>query len=162
MHSMTSITVKTDRRHFLAVSAGAVAACAGLAVIAPPADPVFAAIDAHRAAVTALEAIHTATVEEALIASNGAPLPIQIAPSGLQAAFSATLAPAAALMGTVPTTHAGLRALESHLRADSMLRRRIGHTVTVDGLTFSSHDGSPTAVDWHIAKKNAAEIDQAA
>jgi hypothetical protein len=100
-------------------------------------------------------------VAEALIASNGAPLPIQIAPSGLQAAFSATLAPAAALMGTVPTTHAGLRALESHLRGDSMLRRRIGHTVTVDGLTFSSHDGSPTAVDWHIAKM-AAEIDQAA
>ena len=82
-------------------------------------------------------------------------------PIDLPSGHQATLAAAAALMGPVPTTHAGLRALESHLRGDSMLRRRIGHTVTVDGLTFSSHDGSPTAVDWHIAKM-AAEIDQAA
>jgi hypothetical protein len=53
------LNMNDSRRNFLAVSAGAVAACAGLAVIALPAiadiDPIFAAIDDHRETYTAME-----------------------------------------------------------------------------------------------------------
>jgi hypothetical protein len=109
-----------SRRAFLAISAGAVAACAGLVVIALPAmadaDPIFAAIDAHREAVTTFNAMHAKMVAEALNDSNGAPLPLQLAPAMLQAAFSAQLASAGALIDTAPTTRAGLRALEVYLR----------------------------------------------
>ena len=59
--------------------------------------------------------MHAEMVAEALIASNGAPLPLQIAPEALQAAFSAQIAAANALIDTAPTTRAGLRALEMHL-----------------------------------------------
>ena len=62
--------------------------------------------------------MHVEMVAEALIASNGAPLPLQIAPEALQAAFSAQLAAANALIDTAPTTRAGLRALETHLCDD--------------------------------------------
>jgi hypothetical protein len=109
------------------------------------ADPIFAAIDTHRQAVTALETMNAKVVE-------------------LSIAFSATLAPAEALMDTAPTTHAGLRAFEGYLLEDGMgprmVRPMIKYPSTVEGITFISAGVGPEGVDWLIAKR-AAEIDRA-
>ena len=142
------------RRNFLTNTAGALAALTGLALASPAIashDPIFAAIDAHREAVTTFSALNAKMIE--------APLPLRSAPEELQAAFSALLVPAAALIDTAPTTRAGLRALERHLREDGSLfaRRFINRTVTYGDVS----DESPEAVAWLIAKR-AAEIDAAA
>jgi hypothetical protein len=154
------------RRKFLTKTAGALVALTGLALASPAIagrDPIFAAIDAHREAVTAFNALNAKMIEEALIASNGAPLPLQSAPERLQAAFSALLVPAAALIDTAPTTRAGLRALERHLREDDSLwaRRFIELPVTRNGITLTSRDESLESIDRLIAKR-AAEISAAA
>jgi hypothetical protein len=156
---MTSIT---DRRAFLAVSAGAVVACAGMAgasgarvwsTRADPPDPMLAAIALHREAINRLNTAHAKLVAEGLTDSNSQPV---------GAALMATFAPARALIDTPPTTRAGLQALDAYLREDSigprMARQNINYPRTVDGIPFTASDGSPEAVDWFIAKR-AAEID---
>jgi hypothetical protein len=165
---MTVSTITVDRRKLLLTFAAGLAATAtaGIAIEAPAnADPIFAAIDAHREAVTEFETIHAAWVEEALFASNGAQLPLQLqAPDPLSIALSAQFAAGHALIDTSPTTRAGLRAFESYLQEDSssMLRQSIWYPSTVvEGTTFKSRDGSPEAVAWLIAKR-AVEIDRAA
>jgi hypothetical protein len=125
------------------------------------ADPIFAAIYAHRQAVTALETMNAKVVAEDLHEWDG---PFKIAPAGLSIALSATLAPAEALMDTAPTTRAGLRAFEGYLLEDGMgprmVRPMIKYPSTVEGITFISAGVGPEGVDWLIAKR-AAEIDRA-
>jgi hypothetical protein len=157
--NIRGIPMNDSRRHFLAISAGAVAACAGLAVIALPAianaDPIFAAIEAHREAVIKFDAGHAKLTAEGLNDSNWQPV---------NTALSAQFATGHALIDTAPTTRAGLLALESYLIEDGigprMLRQSIRRPVTRNGITFTSMDGSPESVDWLISKR-AAEIDQA-
>ena len=165
---MTVSTITVDRRKLLLTMAAGLAATAtaGFAIAAPvTVDPIFAAIDAHRQAVTAFETIHATWVEEALFASNGAQLPLQEAPCDLSIAFSAQCVAANTLIGTAPTSHAGLQALERYLLDDSMgsrmARQSIWYPSTLEGITFTSIDGSQASVDWLISKR-AAEIDQAA
>ena len=150
---MTRITI-TDRRSFLAITAGAVAACAGLFAMAAV-DPIYAALDAHREAATAFYAANARLTAEGLTDS--------IYWQTANATLTAQCLAGAALIDTAPTTRAGLRALEVELRKDTgdarMLRRRISHPRTVDGIPYTSHDGSTEAVAWFIAKR-AAEIDK--
>jgi hypothetical protein len=67
------------------------------------------------------------------------------------------------VIDTAPTTHAGLQELESYLLEDGMgprmVRQNIGYPRTVEGVTFTSSDGSPEAVAWLIARR-AAELDR--
>jgi hypothetical protein len=77
----------------------------------------------------------------------------------MQAALWAMCAAARALMGTAPTTYAGLWALEDYLNDDrnSSLIGSIKRAITTDnGFTYTM-GGGPGAVDWLIAKR-AAEI----
>jgi hypothetical protein len=117
---MTSITAITDRRAFLTKAAGLAAACAGLALTSLPAiasnDPIFAAIEAHVAALGALDiaaadcelnidGLHS--LEEQTVVSRTA-----------YRAFRASVGAAIDVAGIVPTTEAGRRALAAHLQVD--------------------------------------------
>jgi hypothetical protein len=64
---------------------------------------------------------------------------------------------AKALVDTAPTTPAGLRALEVHLREeDSRLALNfIERPVMIDGRHACTFSGGPEGVDWLIAKRAA-------
>lgn len=117
-------------------------------------DPIFAAIDAHARATDALWALH----EESLAVGpeNADHLPLETA---VRACFETE----AALIDTAPTTRAGLRALEAHLRQDRHKHARwsIPRLAKTRNAPFSTHIDSLESVDWLIAKR-AAEIDNAA
>ena len=86
-------------------------------------DPIFAAIDTHR------ETVGNADRANERLTAAG--------PDGdwrpTHAALVAEIAAAKALIGTAPTTHAGLRALEEYLRRNDHVSRGIERTVTTDG-----------------------------
>ncbi|MCA6113208.1 hypothetical protein [Bradyrhizobium cenepequi] len=82
----------------------------------------------------------------------------------VEAAIAACFETEVALMDAAPTTRAGLRALEAHLREDrhKHARWRIPRRVkTGKNCPFSTHIDSLEGVDWLIAKRSA-EIDNAA
>jgi hypothetical protein len=110
-------------------------------------DPILAAIAEHRASVQ-----KTDRANETLLAAG---------PDGdwrpTHAALVAENAAARVLIGTAPTTHAGLRALEEYLRRNDQVSRGIERTVTTDdGYTYTI-SGTPECVDWLVAQR-AAEI----
>jgi hypothetical protein len=116
-------------------------------------DPIFAAIAEHQASIQNADR-ENARLEAA--GSDGDWRPTH-------AALMAIGAAARVLMGTAPTTYAGLRALEDYLNDDSN-RSLIGHierTITTDDRFTYRMGGGPGAVNWLIAKR-AAEIDNAA
>jgi hypothetical protein len=143
----------TTRRTFLSiVSAGIAAGATALAAVpalALPVDPIYSAIAAHR------EAIANFNTENAKLTAAGGPDVSDCRPA--QAALSAECAAAKAVVATAPTTRAGLRALEVHLREDDsrLALHFIERPVTVDGLHMGTVSGGP--VDWLIAKR-AAEL----
>jgi hypothetical protein len=134
-----------SRRNIL-IAAGALASAAiaislAAAATGPAAcrDPAFRAIEAHQEATAFFEA-------ENAKHDNWHPA---------QAALNAEWAAAGALVATAPTTPEGLQALECWLRDDRsrLARYQIGHTVTVDDMTFACIGES--AVDWLVAKRRA-------
>jgi hypothetical protein len=94
-----------SRRRFLAISAGAVAACAGLAVIGLPAiadaDPIYAAIEAHREASRAYDA-----------ASKAAWARYNL---GYVSECDVLVAAIDRAIDTAPTTRGGLKTLSDYL-----------------------------------------------
>jgi hypothetical protein len=111
----------------------------------------FAAIDAHRKTAGKFQAENEKLAAAGIDGANWMPS---------QAALLAEVAAAKALIGTAPSTRAGVQALERHLREDSRLALYfIERTVTIDGCT-SIASGTPEGVDWLIAKR-AAEITRA-
>jgi hypothetical protein len=144
--------VDTTRRHLLTIAAGgAVAAAISADARAYPghaADPIFAAIDAHRASVETTDRL----LELAELRGMSADLY-----SVVHDSLRSERKTAKALTGTAPTTRAGLRALEEYLRRNDYLSLAIERTATTDdGYTYK-HSGGPEGVDWLIAKR-AAEI----
>jgi hypothetical protein len=102
-------SIKTDRRHFLAIFASAVAACAGLAATGLPAiaaaDPIFAAIDDHRAAGRAFDAaFRVAWLRNGY---GGGP--------SVSVECAVEVAAIDRVIDTAPTTRAGLKALSDYL-----------------------------------------------
>jgi hypothetical protein len=151
---MTVSTITVDRRKLImGLVGGLAAATTGIAIAAPiTVDPIYAAIAAHREAVNRLNTAHAKLVAEGLTDSNSQPV---------GAALMATFGCSAALIDTVPTTREGLRALESYLLEDGigprMARQNIRYPRTVEGITFTSSDGSPESVAWLIGQR-AAEL----
>jgi hypothetical protein len=93
-------SIKTDRRHFLAVSAIAAAAGAGLVVTpAIAADPLLNAIDNHLSAIRERDSAR----------SMSAPWPEQ------ERLYKRESRAAEVVVATAPSTMAGLKALEDHL-----------------------------------------------
>ena len=141
----------TNRRAFLTTTAAAVVAGAVMALSpSAEADPIFAAMDAHR---DRLDVTDRANERLAAAGPDGDSRP-------MQAALWAELAAAKALIETAPTTRAGLRALESYLRKDRNNNARMGIQMTgtmESGRTYTWSSGGPESVDWLIAKR-AAEI----
>jgi hypothetical protein len=123
---------------------------------APIADPIFAAIAAHREAAATFQIVIEALTLEGEAAGPAGPCP-DVRP--LDAACKARYYAAQALIETAPTTHAGLRALENHLRDDrhSLARGFIRLPVIDDDGRFIQQCGYPEAVDWFIAQR-ASEI----
>ena len=168
MNANTTTTVTTSvasdpslphRRSLLAglaamVPVAALSTVPAIAAAAVTPDPIFAAIEAHAKADDEFW-----TLYEELLAvgpENAGHLPIE---ATVVAEFKA----ARAMIDTAPTTHAGLRALEAHLRADRHYTAR-GFIGVPCGRGFAHHfDGAENqkSVDWLIAKR-AAEIDSAA
>ena len=110
-------------------------------------DPIFAAIVEHRASVLKTNRLleiadHDSMVHDLLRSERRA---------------------AQALVATAPTTHAGLRALDEHLREDAHRGaiHLIRHTVTTDdGTTYTISGDLDQGVNRLIAQR-AAEIDGA-
>src|SRR6266851_1586191 len=138
----------TNRREFLATMAVAVFAGAVMALPSPSsADPIFAAVDAHR---DRLDVTDLANKRLTAAGPDWDSRP-------MQAALWAELAAARVLIGTAPTTRAGLRALGDHLNDDRNCGaiHFIERTVTTDdGYTYTI-SGGPKAVDWLIAQREA-------
>lgn len=137
-----------SRRSFLAISA-----CAALAVTALPAiaqtDPIFAAIDEHRAAVRTFDSLanRVATREEADHTTII---------SGVMAYYTA----GRVLTETAPTTRAGLQALDRYLRDErnGQARNSIEYPRVRDGVVVGRSSGiGLEGVDYLIAKR-AAEL----
>jgi hypothetical protein len=95
----------TNRRAFLRTMAVPAVAGAVMALTPPSADPIFAAMDAHR---DRMEVTDRANERLAAAGPDGDYRP-------MQAALWAEHADARALIETAPTTRAGLRALDSYL-----------------------------------------------
>src|SRR6266850_2157169 len=114
------------------------------------ADPIFAAIAEHQASIE-----NTDRADETLLAAG-----IEGDHRPMQAALWAMCAAARVLMGTAPTTYAGLRALEDYLNDDRnrSLIGSIERTITRDDGSTYRIGGGAGAVGWLIAKR-AAEID---
>jgi hypothetical protein len=114
---MTDITDITTRRNFLTVAGGLAATIAtSLAIAASPGacmapDPVHAAIATHKAAARMLDAV---LAERHLIYKPGD----VDAPEFDQGIVDAEREAARLVVNTVPTTRAGLQALEEHLAND--------------------------------------------
>jgi hypothetical protein len=143
---------KTNRRAVITgIAAGATAlTLAAVPGLALPVDPVFAAIDAHRAAIAEFNRL----------------LALDMAVgdcSAIEAALRVEVATAKALVATAPTTRAGLRALAAHLREDDsfLALRFIQHPQTLEWwekfgkLTTEARDRD--LVDWFITQR-AAEL----
>jgi hypothetical protein len=134
-----------------ATAAGSIAGIAPAIAAALPAHPIFAAIDAHGDRRDAVDRAH-----EGFVAGLADHRPVQ-------AALLAECAAARVLIGTAPTTRAGLRALERHLRDD---RNRgaihfIRHTFTTDdGYTYTISGDLDQGLNRLIAQR-AAEIGEA-
>ena len=126
----------------------AVPAVAVMALTTPSADadPIFAAIDAHRETVGKFDIERERLAGAAPDDSNWRPA---------QAALMAESAAASVLISTAPTTPAGLRALEFHLRDDRHLsvRHHIQIPVILDGRLRSTSNCEQAAVDWLIAQR---------
>jgi hypothetical protein len=147
-----------SRRHFLAIAAGAVAACAGLAMTALPAladvDPIFAAFDAHRAACAAFDtAFHAAWLRNGY---GGGP--------SISAECDVLRAAIDRVIDTAPTTRAGLNALSGYLaegRGQS-IAMMIDQRLQEEGILFEDNPYPwNKSVAFFIARR-AAEIDAAA
>jgi hypothetical protein len=134
----------TTTRRTLLVAVPAVAVMA-LTTPSADADPIFAAIDAHREADGKVDTEHAKLVAVGLDGDNWMPT---------QAALMAECAAAKALIGTTPTTRAGLLALEAHLRDDRHRSARwaIRIPVILDGFRATSNC-EQEAVDWLIAQR---------
>jgi hypothetical protein len=149
----------STRRHFLAISAGAVAACAGLAVIALPAiaaDPIYAAIEAHREASSAYDA-----------ASKAAWARYNL---GYVSECDALVAAIDRVIDTAPTTRGGLKALSDYLAEgeNGGIGVRINQRLRAEGHVFEINpDPDLTMADrffgssvaFFIARRTA-EIDR--
>src|SRR5450631_3421147 len=98
---MTVSTITVDRRKLImGLVVGLAATTTGIAIAAPAAaDPIYAAIAAHREAVINLNTAHAKLVAEGLTDSNSQPV---------GAALMATFECSAALIDTAPTTREGL------------------------------------------------------
>jgi hypothetical protein len=110
-------------------------------------DPIFAAIAAHR------EAAATFLAVLGVLSADADPYP-DMRPLG--AAIRARYAATNALIEMAPTTSAGLRALQAHLRDDrySSDRPFIGLPVIFDdGRLCTIECRYPEAVDWFIARR---------
>jgi hypothetical protein len=137
----------TNRRAFLTTMAVAgTAVVAGAVALSPSAeaDPIFAAIDTHR----------NTTIHP--LEGDGPYEPGQVE-KFVETTVAKSRA-ALALIATAPTTRAGLRALDAHLRQDNRARwyiRRPGEDpfARLADATASCEE----AVNWLIAKR-AAEI----
>jgi hypothetical protein len=151
----------TNRRAFLTMAAGVAAgATAAVPALAIPADPIFAAIDAHA------ESVRTVwTLQARLLGMIGGDMAVaedlcrSPETRAVQAALLAECAAGTALIETAPTTSAGLRALEDHLRDDRFrsARMQISYTVTANGHTYTCGSDGPEGAAWLIAKR-AAEL----
>lgn len=135
----------TNRRAFLSTVAAGIAvtavALAAVPALAFPADPVFAAIDAHVAAITELDrqiALEQANliVDSRIISRAGARM----------------CRCAQALVETAPTSAAGLRAWVDYIRLDApCVQMSIRQPIDGGGWSYGSHD----AVEALIAKRTA-------
>jgi hypothetical protein len=116
-------------------------------------DPIFAAIEAHAKATDEIWAL-----SEKSLAVGPENMDFDL----VQAAVVACHELDAALIDTAPTTRAGLRALDAHLRQDRHKNARwyIPRLTGKRLPPFSTHIDSLEGVDWLIAKR-AAEIDSA-
>jgi hypothetical protein len=141
-----------DRRGFLTIATGAAVACTGLALAitsrAATDDQIFRAIDNHQQAVD-----HTVREGEKLLAGADPD------DGQMQAALMAELTASTVLVATIPTTRAGLQALDVYLRGDSrrLMLCRIEYPVVYDGVRIGTATGGPEGIDYLIAKR-AAEI----
>jgi hypothetical protein len=110
-------------------------------------DPIFAAIDAHREAGAKFHS------ENAKLGAT------DIDDRPAQAALVAWAATAEALIGTPPTTRAGVRALDRHLRegdgrfAVNWIERPM---TLASGRTCMMIGGGPEGIDYLIGKRAAA------
>jgi hypothetical protein len=153
--------MKNNRRAVLAIAAGATAAALGaVPSLALPVDPVFAAIDRYRDAVATFLVEHAKLTASGITGENWRPM---------DAAFRVAFAASYALIGTAPTTRAGLRALEKQLRDKTSVPSApvVEYTVNIAGqpvshvvdswLAFEGADGtfSHWDVDWLIARRTA-------
>jgi hypothetical protein len=140
--------------HTMNRRAGTIAAVPAVAL---PADPIFAAIDAHAASVGTVWTLQ-ARLLRMIGGDMAAAEDLCRSPEtrAVQAALLAECAAGTVLIATAPTTSAGLRALADHLRDDRYRGARwfIERTVTTDGGFSYDSRGN---VDWLIAKR-AAEL----
>jgi hypothetical protein len=141
--------VDQTRRHLLTIAASGIFAAlvAPSTVAASAADPIFAAIAAHRASIEKTDRL----LELAELRGMSSDLN-----SMVHDALRGEIKIAKALIETPPTTRAGLRALEEYLRRNDHVSRGIERTVTTDeGYTYTICGGCN--INWLIAKR-AAEI----
>jgi hypothetical protein len=139
----------TDRRAFLIAAASIAGATIllGTAVVAQyDPDPIFAAITAHRKATRTVDAAYAKLLQadDTRLADTE---PMQIA---LNAEYRA----ADAMIGTAPTTRAGVRALAAHL-GDERNYSAVGfirRPIVLDGVTVGTQGGGDGAVEWLLAK----------
>jgi hypothetical protein len=142
----------TNRRTFLStMAAGAAAGAtffAAVPAIALPADPIFAAIDAHVAADAEVDRVITDIAQAGRIATPSLD-------SALQAAVIAEFTAAKSLVETAPSTPAGLRAWANYLRRNEpgSVLRSIREPLDGGGWVYGWHG----AADRLIAKR-AAEM----
>jgi hypothetical protein len=151
VYSTPPTNTSVTRRGALGAIAAAIAAVtvadARPTDAAPAIDPIFAAIAEHQASIQKADRANE-TLLAAGIGGDWRPV---------QAALLAESAAARVLIGTAPTTYAGLRALEEYLRRNEHVSWAIERTVTTDdGYTYKT-SGGRKGVDWLIAKR-AAEI----
>jgi hypothetical protein len=148
----SAVATDITRRAILTVAASLAAATAtlGLAIgvasdTNPAPDPVFAAIDTHQEAAAKFHG------ENAKLGATDI--------DDAQAALVAWAATAEALIGTAPTTRAGVRALDRHLRegdgrfAVNWIERPM---TLASGRTCMMIGGGPEGIDYLIGKRAAA------
>ena len=124
------MTTPNTRRVILTIMASA-AAVAAVPITVPataePADPIFAAIDAHTRVVDAMSAMHERMLAESppRFDNNGDMICKMVGPDHPAAvACRACFDAEKTLITTAPTTQAGLQALAAHLRNDRYKRAR--------------------------------------